>query len=33
MEHVTGDEKYDWKILRIDVMVSSNTESKVCCVI
>ena len=33
VEHVTGEEKYDWEILRVDVMVSSNYVGKVCCVV
>lgn len=30
---MTGEEKYDWEILRVDVMVFSNSVGNVCCVI
>ena len=33
MEHVTGEDKYDWEILRVDLMMSSNLVGRVCCVI
>ena len=33
MEHVTGEEKYKWDILKVVVMESSMLLGRVCCLI
>ena len=33
MEHVTGEKKYEWNILKVVVMESSMLVGRVCCVV